>query len=71
MSRDIETFKRIYLDEFNELLSDEDAERKARVLLELYVSVYGSLVGDIRNTLEKLKEQSNTYDKEDIEGSGA
>jgi len=62
MSRDLEQFKKIYLDEFNERLSDEDAERKARVLLDLYIAVYGSLVGDIKNTLEKLTDKN--YDEQ-------
>lgn len=44
MQFDLEKFKSIYRDEFKEDLSDEDAERKARMLLNLYLSVYTSVV---------------------------
>ena len=48
MQFDLEKFKSIYRDEFNEDLSDEDAERKARMLLNLYLTVYTSVVNIVR-----------------------
>jgi hypothetical protein len=48
MSHDLSEFKDIYLKEFNETLSDEDAERKARAVLNLYLAVYGSVVDSIK-----------------------
>jgi hypothetical protein len=48
MSHDLERFKKIYLDEFGEHLSEEDAERKSRALVNLYLAVYRSVVDVIR-----------------------
>ena len=39
--RSIQNFKRIYLQEFGEELSDEKAKQKAGYLLEVYRSAYG------------------------------
>lgn len=44
MSHDLDGFKTLYLNEFGEQLSDEDAERKARTILNLYLAVYGSVL---------------------------
>ncbi len=49
MSRDLDRFKSIYFDEFKETLSDEDAERNARSLLNLYVAVYGSVLDTVKD----------------------
>lgn len=48
MSNDLDGFKDIYLKEFNETLSDEDAERKARAVLNLYLAVYGSVLDGVK-----------------------
>ena len=48
MSHDLDRFKGIYLDEFGENLSDEDAERKARLVLNLYLAVYRSVLDVIK-----------------------
>lgn len=39
---DLETFKRLYSSEFGVALTDEEAERQARLLSQLYLVVYGS-----------------------------
>ena len=39
--RSIQNFKRLYLQEFGEELSDEEAKRKAEYLLEVYRIVFG------------------------------
>jgi hypothetical protein len=57
MQFDLEKFKSIYRDEFNEDLSDEDAERKARMLLNLYLSVYTSVVDVVHEV--QLTESNN------------
>lgn len=45
--RSLQTFKRLYLNEFGEELSDEVAEKKAQYLLEIYRVVYGlPMVGE-------------------------
>lgn len=44
MFKDIDGFKNLYLSEFGEYLSDEDSERKARMILGLYSSVYSSVL---------------------------
>lgn len=44
MSHDLDRFKSIYTEEFNETLSEEDAERKSRMLLNLYLAIYGSVL---------------------------
>ncbi len=41
---DLETFKRLYSSEFDVALTDEEAERQARLLSQLYLVVYGSPV---------------------------
>lgn len=41
---DLETFKRLYSSEFGVALTDEEAERQARLLNQLYLVVYGSPV---------------------------
>jgi hypothetical protein len=48
MQYDLEKFRSIYLDEFGDSLSDEEAERKARMLLNLYLAVYRSVVEVIK-----------------------
>ncbi len=48
MSHDLNGFKDIYLKEFNEILSDEDAERKARAVHNLYLAVYESVSGGVK-----------------------
>lgn len=40
-SRAIQNFKRLYLQEFGEELTDEEAERRASYLLEVYRIVFG------------------------------
>lgn len=42
MSHDLEKFKQIYFETFEEHLSDEEVERKARLLVNLYLAVYRS-----------------------------
>lgn len=42
MKADLETFKKLYLQEFGVALTDEDAERRARLLMSLYKAVYSS-----------------------------
>lgn len=44
MSEGLERFRQIYLEEYGEELSVEETERKARLLINLYVSVYGNVV---------------------------
>lgn len=39
--RSIQNFQRLYLQEFGEELSDEEAKRKAEYLLEVYRIVFG------------------------------
>ena len=39
---DLETFKKLYFQEFGTALTDEDAKRKAQALKKIYVSIYGS-----------------------------
>jgi len=43
MQFDLEEFKKIYMDEFNENLSDEELERKSRMLFNFYKALYGSV----------------------------
>lgn len=40
----LDNFRMLYQAEFGENLSQEDIERKARMLLNLYLSVYTSVV---------------------------
>lgn len=42
MAINVETFKKLYLHQFDVVLSDEEAERKAQSLMKLYKAVYGS-----------------------------
>jgi hypothetical protein len=42
MTTDLDTFKKLYLQEFSEALNDEEAERRARALMNIYKVVYGS-----------------------------
>lgn len=42
MTADLDTFKKLYLREFGVLLTDEEAERRARMLMQVYKAVYGS-----------------------------
>lgn len=42
MTTSIKTFKKIYLQEFGVVLTDEEAERKAKTLMLVYKAVYGS-----------------------------
>lgn len=42
MTTDVETFKKLYLQEFGVLLTDEEAERRASKLMQVYKAVYGS-----------------------------
>lgn len=42
MATDVETFKKIYFQEFGVVLTDKEAERKAQSLRMLYKAVYGS-----------------------------
>ena len=44
MAADIETFKKIYFQEFGKALTDKEAEQKAQSLLKLYKAVYGAPV---------------------------
>lgn len=39
---ELEKFKRMYFSEFGIALTDEDAERQARLLVQIYKVVYGS-----------------------------
>lgn len=48
MSHDLDRFKSIYSEEFNETLSEEDVERKARMLLNLYLAIYGSVLDVVK-----------------------
>jgi hypothetical protein len=42
MKFDLESFKSIYRDEFDEDLSDEEAERNTRRILNLYIALYSN-----------------------------
>ena len=42
MTTDLDTFKKLYLQQFNVNLTDVEAERKARSLMRVYGAVYGS-----------------------------
>ncbi len=42
MTTEIEKFKRLYFSEFGIALTDEEAERQARLLVQIYKVVYGS-----------------------------
>lgn len=44
MTTDVETFKKLYLQEFGVLLTDEEAERRASKLMQVCKAVYGSPV---------------------------
>lgn len=44
MSEKLEAFRQIYLQHFGEELTEEETERKARKLLNLYLVVYGNPV---------------------------
>ena len=44
MTTNVETFKKIYLQEFGAALTDEEVTRKAQSLMKLYKAVYGSPV---------------------------
>lgn len=44
MTTEIEKFKRLYFSEFGIALTDEEAERQARLLVQIYKVVYGSPV---------------------------
>jgi hypothetical protein len=57
MTTDIDTFKRLYCQEFGTDLTDEEAEKRASQLKRVYVAVYGSPVITKANEPE---EDSNT-----------
>jgi len=42
MTTDIDTFKKLYLQEFGVALTDEEAERRAQSLMRVYKVVLGS-----------------------------
>ena len=42
MTADLDTFKKLYLQEFGVALTDEEAERRACSLMHVYKAVYGS-----------------------------
>ena len=44
MTTDLDTFKKLYLQEFGVALTDEEAERRARSLMNVYKVVYSSPV---------------------------
>jgi hypothetical protein len=44
MTTDVDTFKKLYFQEFGTNLTDEEAERQASQLKRVYVAVYGSPV---------------------------
>lgn len=48
MSYDLDRFKQIYRDEFGEDLSPDEAEGKARMLVQLYLALYRSVVDVVR-----------------------
>jgi len=50
-------FKKIYLDEFGEHLSDEDAERKARLVHNLYLALYRSA----REVIKEVEDALNSH----------
>ena len=47
----LDQFRAIYSREFGEELSTEDADRKARLLLNLYIAIYRSPIELIREDL--------------------
>lgn len=49
MTADLETFKKLYFQEFGVALTDEEAGRRARMLMQLYKAVYGSPVIQNKN----------------------
>lgn len=54
MTADLDTFKKLYLQQFDVALTDEEAERKAQSLMKLYKAVYGAPV------ITKNYENNNT-----------
>lgn len=44
MAVDVETFKKIYFQEFGVKLTDEEAAGRAHALMQVYKAVYGSPV---------------------------
>ena len=42
MTADLDTFKKLYFRQFGVALTDEEAEQRARSLMQIYVAVYGS-----------------------------
>jgi len=44
MDTDVDTFKKLYFQEFGTHLTDEEAEKKASQLKRVYVAVYGTPV---------------------------
>jgi hypothetical protein len=63
MLYDLDRFKSIYYDEFRKDLSDEDAERKARRLLNLYLAVYSSVVNVVHEVQLEKEEYGKQYDE--------
>lgn len=61
--RSIQNFKRLYLQEFGEELSDAEAKRKAESLVEMYRAAYGLLrVDELFDN--KFDNQTNEKDEE-------
>ncbi len=47
MTADLDSFKKLYLQQFGVALTDEEAERRARSLMRVYKAIYGSPVKQI------------------------
>jgi hypothetical protein len=60
MQFDLDKFKELYQDEFGENLSDEELERKSRMLFNFYKALYGSVPDILRQSELNLK---NPYGK--------
>ena len=56
MATDLETFKKLYLQEFGTVLTDEETEQRARSLMSLYKAVYGSPEIKTNNDEQRVNE---------------
>jgi hypothetical protein len=54
----LEAFRQIYKDTFDEDLSQEEIEQKARSLLALYLAIYGSPLQAVKE-IELLESKNN------------
>lgn len=50
-------FKRLYQEEFKEVLGQEDLERKARIISRFYLAIYRSPVDVVKDAEKYLSEE--------------